>query len=52
MVALASVRLAEVLGSNIAKPESIPFSVDDVTAGSETELQAAVIGAATHRPQP
>ena len=47
MVALASVRLAEVLGSNIAKPESIPFSVDDVTAGSETELQAAVIGAAT-----
>src|SRR5437867_705084 len=40
-------RLAEILGSDVASPESIPFSIGDVTASSETELQAAVAGSAS-----
>ena len=34
--------------SNAIDPESIPFGVNDVTAGSETELQAAVLGSREH----
>lgn len=40
--------LREILGchgtSDVIDPKSIPFGIDDVTAGSETELQAAVLG--------
>jgi hypothetical protein len=32
------------LTGNGVKPESLPFGLNDVTAGSETELQAAVMG--------
>src|SRR5262245_52723994 len=32
------------LGSSALHPETLPFSANDTTAGSETELQAAVIG--------
>jgi hypothetical protein len=34
----------ERLGSSADCPETLPFSLNDTTAGSETELQAAVIG--------
>ncbi|HSU87547.1 MAG TPA: hypothetical protein VLL56_01845 [Terriglobia bacterium] len=47
MLTLNSRRLVEILGSEVASPESIPFSIGDVTAGSETELQAAVAGSAS-----
>ncbi|MCL5125757.1 MAG: hypothetical protein M1511_14905 [Deltaproteobacteria bacterium] len=40
--------LREILGcqgtSNVIDPRLIPFGADDVTVGSETELQAAVLG--------
>ena len=39
--------LADMLGIDPRKSDSIPFSVGDVTAGSETELQVAVAGSAT-----
>jgi hypothetical protein len=39
--------LADLLGIDPRRSGSIPFSVGDVTAGSETELQAAVAGSAT-----
>src|SRR5262249_30216794 len=32
------------LGSSVNHPETLPFSLNDTTAGSETELQAAVLG--------
>src|SRR5215510_12237451 len=32
------------LGSSALHPETLPFSANDTTAGSETELQAAVLG--------
>jgi hypothetical protein len=41
-----SERVADILGVNLTKPASLPFSAGDVTAGSETELQAAVFGSA------
>ncbi len=44
--------LREILGcrgtSNVIDPQSIPFGINDVTAGSETELQAAVLGTKDH----
>lgn len=34
--------------SNVIDIQSIPFGINDVTAGSETELQAAVLGTRNH----
>src|SRR5262245_18674533 len=34
------------LGSRVDRPETLPFALNDTTAGSETELQAAVLGKA------
>jgi hypothetical protein len=34
----------ELLGVDAGRPETLPFGPDDVTAGSESELQAAVLG--------
>lgn len=34
----------QALGVRAARPDSVPFACGDATAGSETELQAAIIG--------
>jgi hypothetical protein len=44
--------LRDILGchvtADVIDPKSIPFGINDVTAGSETELQAAVLGKLDH----
>ena len=37
----------QLLDLDPARPSSLPFGVDDVTAGSESELQVAILGSAS-----
>jgi len=42
------IQMMDVFGRNGLKIESLPFALNDTTAGNETELQAAVIGDKFH----